>query len=155
MDYSIIWLLVWMIIFDAASFYLGFIKPPWIWSRHSKASFIGLTFLLIPFVIFVLWGQSTAIERLEAEGIVPHPAITNSVGITTGIITEGTFLFEADTTPQEAMNFYMEESNRPGWTLNSQSPVMHIFIKDGRQLVIAANREWSSDPTVIMYRFDK
>lgn len=154
MDKAILALLAWMIGFDAISFYFGWIKPPRVLAHYSKASFIVLTFILMPFTAYVLWGQATAVERLEAEGVVPHPSIINSVGISSGTITKGTWMFSADATPAEVMEFYKNENNRPGWVTDTQSPVMIMFRKDGRELVIAADREWSEDPTMIMYKFD-
>jgi len=154
MDGSIIKLLIGMILFDAVSFYLSFIRPPLIFAYYARGAFFGHTFMLIPLTIFTLWAQSSALERLAAEGIAPPPSITRSVGISTGIIIKGTWLFEASAPPNDVMSFNMREENRPGWRLTSQNPVMCIFVKDGRRLIIASNREWPSDPTTVMYKIE-
>jgi len=153
MDEIIVILLVVEIILAAINFYLGFVNPPRVFRHWPKGAFFSLTFMLIPFTVFVLWGQSTAVDRLAREGVVPHPAITHSVGISQDILNNGTWVFKADTTPAEVLSFYMEEDNRPGWELTTKSPpVFCMFKKDGRSLTIAASRKWSSDQTTIMYR---
>ena len=84
MDSSLILLLIALIALNIQSYYFGWVRPPKVAAWLQQTSFIVLTFLLIPLLVYSLYSQSQAESRLEDYGIVPHPAIKNAVGIANG-----------------------------------------------------------------------
>ena len=127
MQPSIIALLIFCIAFAALSYYLGFKLPYYALQFLSQASFVVLSFMLIPFLVFALWTQSGEIERLRETGLIPHPSIRHSVGLTTALTESPTWVFAVDTSLESATEFYLDETNRLGWSiLSSDSELLML-----------------------------
>lgn len=116
MDSSLILTLVGLIALDIQSFYFGFLRPPRVLAWLQQASFVMLTFLLIPVLIYTLYSQSRAVDRLAFHGIEPHPAISNAVGIANGQGDSPIWVFKLQEI-DNALDFYRNSSDSMAWKL--------------------------------------
>ena len=136
MNKATIIILLFCIILSGISYYIGYKRPPKFLSWFAKGSFFISTFILIPFLATILYFQGTATSRLEQEGIVPYPDITETVGIAFGKGEDPLWVFRT----KEAVNiqnFYNYESNRPGWKLKKSEDNAQIYEKEGKKLNIS------------------
>ena len=140
MEISVMALAIIFIILAIYCYYAGFVKrdPYTYWI--AQGGFVFSTFFMIPFLLIVLWLQSTATDRLTKKtGVVPHPSIVESVGIATGIGNNPTWIFKVKASPEEIMTFYGHENNRPGWNPVSDNRVikMLVFKRDKQRISIS------------------
>lgn len=132
MQTSVIVIFIIFIVIAVYCYYAGFIKrdPYTYW--FAQSGFVFSTFLMIPFLIIILWLQSTATDRLTKKaGIIPHPSIVESVGIAIGIGNNPTWVFKVKASPEEIMAFYRNENNRPGWILVSDNKIVKMLVLKG------------------------
>lgn len=148
MQTAIIVILLICIILAAFGCYSGYIRPIPISAWMAQAGFFFMTFVMIPFLVIVLWLQSGAKDRLAATGFVPHPSIKESVGITTGIGNSPTWTFKTEESNKTIVDFYRLEKNRQGWKLTNDSPLIMIFEKDGKKMVIGVHKGWTSNTII-------
>ena len=135
MDASLILLLVALIALNIQSYYFGWVRPPKVAAWLQQASFIVLTFLLIPLLVYSLYSQSQAESRLEDYGIVPHPAIKNAVGIANGRGDNPIWLFELEDN-EPALDFYRNLPESAPWDLSDDLGIQLIFTQQSRTLTI-------------------
>lgn len=136
MQPSIIVILLFIIIMACSGYYLHYYRPERIWAYKAQASYIFLTFILIPFLVVVLWLQSDAPNKLKKTGFTPHPSIQESVGIAVGIGKNPNWVFK---TPQDKtliFNFYRDKRNRRGWEIVNDSSFMLNFKQEKKKMTI-------------------
>lgn len=132
MQFSLIILLIFSALLAAQGFYFGFIKPPRTLAWLQQSTFLIMTFLLIPFLVVVLFQQEGDIEKLAQTGFKPHPAITESVGLT----NESTWVFEIDASKNEVREFYRNPENTGDWKITTDTGVMMIFSRNSQKMTI-------------------
>lgn len=131
------------------SYYLGYRSPsgkfPWL----ARVSFLSVAFLLIPALTVVLFYQTTAKDRLLQTGFVPYSEITETVGISFGVGRNPTWVFRVKST-EGIEEFYLDESNRPGWSLLKSGENMGIYQKGSSKMKIGLHRGLTSGSIVYM-----
>jgi hypothetical protein len=110
-DTSLILLLVFLIAVEIQAFYFGFVSPPRTGAWLQQASFVILSFLLIPLLVYVLYSQAAAASRLGKYGIEAHPAIDSSIGIGNGYGDNPTWIFELKSDGEDILEFYRQDSS--------------------------------------------
>lgn len=144
MQLSLILLLLICVLLAIQGYYFGFVRPPRTLAWLQQSTFVIMAFMLIPFLVIVLFQQAGDIENLAQTGFVPHPAITESVGLT----GESTWVFEIDASENEVREFYRNAANTGNWQLTTDAGVMMIFSRDRQQMTIGY-REGRDKNTVI------
>ncbi len=131
------------------SYYLGYKAPagrfPWI----ARASFLSVGFLLIPALAVILFYQSSAKDRLLQTGFVPYPEITETVGISFGTGKNPTWVFKVKT-DDGIEGFYLDESNRPGWSLMKSGENISTYQKGNSKMTVGRNRGLTSSSVIYM-----
>ena len=135
MDFSLILLLIALVALNIQAYYFGWLRPPTVLAWLQQSSFIVLTFLLIPLLIYALYSQSQALNRLERHGIVPHPAIKNAVGIANGRGENPIWLFELNNNAN-ALDFYRNLMQSGQWKLSDDLGIQLRFTGDKNTLTI-------------------
>ena len=148
MQPSIIAILIFLIFFAVLSYYLGFIRPPFVLDFIPKSIFIFSVFLIIPFLTFALWTQTSEKNRLQETGVVPHPSIEHAVGMTISLTEHPTWIFSVDPSLQTATDFYLDEDNRPGWDILSDDPEM-LLLKRGEETMSISVSNTRGDASII------
>lgn len=150
MQDSFLLMLIFSLVLSLQGYYFGFYRPltmaPWL----AQSTFVSATFLLMPFLVFVLVAQSGAIERLENVGIRPHPGIEESVGIANGTGDNPTWVFAVQASSDEIHEFYGTADTTGEWSFQSLDGIYLRFRKDDRVLKIAFREGWSSNTLVYM-----
>jgi len=146
--------MVFAFILLGVSYYLGYRshseKFPWL----AKASFLFVVFLLIPTLTVVLFYQSTAKDRLLQTGFVPYSEITETVGISFGVGQNPTWVFRVKST-DGIEKFYLDETNRPDWSLLKSSKDMVIYQKGNSKMKVGLHRGLTSSSIVYMLESDQ
>ena len=137
MQPSIIAIFIFCIGFAVLSYYLGFKLPYFVLQFYSQAVFVCLVFMLIPFLVYALWAQNGELERLHETGIIPHPLIHHSVGLTTVLTQTPTWVFAVDPSLESATEFYSSESNRRGWSFSNDDPEMLILKRNNETMTVS------------------
>lgn len=131
------------------SYYLGYKAPagrfPWI----ARASFLSVAFLLLPALVVILFYQSSAKDRLLQTGFVPYPEITETVGISFGTGSNPTWIFKVKT-DDGIEEFYLDESNRPGWSFVKSGENVSIYQKGNSKMMVGKNRGLTSSSIIYM-----
>ncbi len=152
MDPELIAILAGLVFLAGWAYYRGFVsRKPSLFPWMAQAGFVALALVPIPFTLLTLAQQRQAVRKLEREGIVPHPAIANAVGVATGPgpISRllpwddrhgATWLFDTKASPEDVLAFYRNRAHTPGWTLVEDSPVLLIFRQGTRTLAISPRR---------------
>ena len=135
MDSSLIYLLIALVVLNIQSYYFGWVRPPRVGAWLQQASFIMLTFLLIPLLVYSLYSQSQAASRLANYGIAPHPAINNAVGIANGSGENPIWLFELKNN-ENALDYYRNMPNAAQWVLTEDLGIQLRFKRDASTLTI-------------------
>lgn len=150
MQISLVVFLIVLLIFAVVSYRLAFRMRFYGMQFLSKAAFTFLVFVLIPLAL-VVRHQARAKSELTRIGIIPHPSLTEAVGIATGrsLRDERRWLFHSQQRPANVLGFYRDSITRPEWRLTLESPVMLILQRGSQRLTIAANT--SATETVVMY----
>lgn len=130
-------------------YYFGFVRPPETLAWLQKGTFVVMTFVLIPFLLFVLNSQSNAVSRLAETGIKPHPDITESIGIGYGGGKDPNWVFEIDADKYQVRQFYLDPQNVGKWELSTDSDIMLIYKKQNETLTIGFRE--GHDSNVIFY----
>ncbi len=102
----------------------------------QQTTFVVTTFILIPFLLIVLWLQWVAKDRLVETGIIPHPSITETVGITVGVGAHPIWMFDVEASASDVADFYRATANRPGWDLTTDTPILLILRRGSETMVI-------------------
>lgn len=144
-----LFLLTGLLLVAAQAAWFGFIKPVRVLAWLQQASFVFAFFILIPLVLFVLHGQATAVERLEAIGLKPHPAIRHTVGIANGRGENPTWIFSLDDGASKVLDFYRTVLLDTPWQ-NSEDNYLYLrYHKPGQTLTIA-NRQQLAGASLII-----
>ncbi len=138
MDPTLIGLLFAFIVFAAVSYHLGFRLPDIGWTWKAQTAFLVTVVMLIPFVVFVLYRQTGAVERLEAHAVTPLPEIRHAVGITTGQGPAPVWVFAGDVSSREALSYYDDPDTRPGWELSERGVTMIVLRRGEARLSVSA-----------------
>lgn len=125
-------------------YYLGYARPTRVLAWLGQASFIFLTFFMAPLLAVVLWLQFGAKDRLSKAGIVPHPAIEETVGVAMGLGDNPTWVFALDASADPIIDFYHVEGNRPGWELVSKGHELLVLRRDRKKMIIGTYKGWRS-----------
>jgi hypothetical protein len=136
MQPGLLFLLRCLVLVAAVTGYFGFVRPPRLWPWHPQAACIVTTFLLIPFVSWLLFLQAGAPSRLSRLGVQPHPALTSSVGLAVGLGAHPTFLFRSAADPDALLSFYRLESGHFGWALVEDAPTSLILERGSERVII-------------------
>ena len=147
---SLIWFLVFCLVWAPIAFYFGFLRPTKTGAWQHQAAFIVDILMLVPIISFVLFQQSGAIERLELEGFSAHSSIVESVGITNGTGAEPEWVFEAADSAEKILDYYRAPQSRPEWELTTDSKVMLILKRGEQRMTIGASDR--SGYTSLMFR---
>jgi len=154
MEKSTILLLVFAFILLGISYYLGYKAPagrfPWI----ARVSFLSVAFLLLPALAVILFYQSSAKDRLLQTGFVPYPEITETVGISFGTGRNPTWIFKVKT-DDGIGEFYLDESNRPGWSFVESGENVNIYQKGNSKMMVGKNRGLTSSSIIYMLESDQ
>jgi hypothetical protein len=135
---SLLWLQLAFVALAAATYHLGFVRPPRVGAWRLQAAFLVTICLLIPAVAYTLVLQAGARERLAGVGIVPHPAIRHAVGIAAGQGERPVWVFTAAGDGAGALEFYDDPATRPGWEILERGPLMTVLGRDGTRLSVTA-----------------
>jgi hypothetical protein len=153
MQPQMILLLIVCILLAAQGYYLGFIRPPRALAYLAKATFIFMSFVMVPLLSYTLYLQFGAVERLSRTGLVPHPKIAHAVGLATGKGANPTWVFKLNqvnqTAQKSALDFYLLPENIDGWEFYSKSESM-IFLSSsqGKMTIMTGN---SGGAEIIIY----
>ena len=118
----------------------------------QQSSFIVLSFLLIPLLVYVLYTQAIAISRLDAYGVKAHPAIKESIGIGNGAGNDPTWLFKLESTEEDALQFYGKASNTEAWKLVDANDLFLTFKQGEKNMTIAAHGSPGKKTLTIMIK---
>ncbi|NCF18602.1 MAG: hypothetical protein GWP63_10195 [Haliea sp.] len=152
MDTSLILLLVFLIAVEIQAFYFGFVSPPRTGAWLQQASFVILSFLLIPLLVYVLYSQAAAASRLGKYGIEAHPAIDSSIGIGNGYGDNPTWIFELKSDGEDILEFYRQDSSRDGWVLVEDNSLLLRFTRESKTMTIASRDSPDSKTLIIMIK---
>lgn len=152
MDTILIILLICFIIIDIQACYFGFIKPPRTAAWLQQSSFIVLTFLLIPLLIYILFSQAGSVNRLKEHGITPHPAIQNAIGAGNGFGEYPTWVFKINRTEENALAFYKQTLSSSDWELTEETELYLRYAHEDKILTIAHRKSPSKNTLTIMMR---
>lgn len=153
MQTSIILLLVACIALAIEGYYFGFVRPPRVLAWLQQATFIIMTFMLVPLLLLVLYYQSAAEDRLKEAGFTPHPSIRESIGIGFGAGNNPIWVFEFDAGEQAFRDFYTSAENTGDWKLVSDNGFFLIFEQAGASM-LAGFREGRGSNT-LTFTLDK
>ncbi len=150
-DGGLVALLVGLLGLAALCFYLGFVTRDDLFDFLPKASFLVLTFLLIPLVCVVLVSQATAPARLAELGLARAPGLRAPVGIATGL-GDGSFVFdleEAD--PRNLLAFYEAPQHREGWEVASRGWSL-LVLRRGTERMLISVHDGGPEPYAVFAR---
>lgn len=116
----------------------------------AQASFIITAFLLIPLVVFVLYNQATSIERLEAFGISPHPAIKHATGIVNGQGENPIWTFDVNDETQQILDYYRASLTNSRWEKFEDNYLYLRYRNAGQILMIASTRKAGVSSLIIL-----
>ena len=151
MQRDLVLLLLFCLLMAGVSFYLGFIRPPRVVAWLSQAAFLVFTFMLAPILVYVLWQQGGAVERLEALGFAAHPSIVEAVGIANGVGERPVWLFRASDEAAAVLDFYRRGDKRRDWTLKTDGGSMLIFTRSGEKVTVAASQRGGHTSLMFSY----
>jgi Ca2+/Na+ antiporter len=151
MENTVIYFTLLLILYAILCFYLGFIAKGILYT-YSQYAFFVLVLFLIPFLLFVLWNQSKAQERLCNIGVIPHPSIKHAVGMSTGTGIDPVWLFEVTASTDEIVDFYHRKSNVPDWELISKGSLVLVYKRGTKKLMIIAGENWRKREVVFAVR---
>jgi hypothetical protein len=141
MQTSVIIILCISIILAAYGFYAGYYRPTEKLTWLAQACFGCMTFVMIPFLIIVLWVQSSAQDRLAEIGFIPHPAIEETAGFTAGFGKNAKWAFKTDAAKDSIFGFYRDEENSLDWELICEKSDVLIFRKGiSKKMVIGLDQ---------------
>ena len=140
MDPAVLVLLAILLLVSAQAFWFGFINPVSVLAWLQQASFVVVAFLLVPLVLFVLYNQATAIDRLEAIGVKPHPAVKHAVGIATGRGENPVWVLSLDKDAVQVLDFYRKALADSPWQVSEDNGLYLRYHRPGHILTIA-NRQ--------------
>lgn len=146
MQPQLVGLIIICAVLAAQGYYFGFVRPPKVLAWLQQATFILMLFMIIPLVLFVIWKQDGAAERLASTGVKPHPSILHAVGLATG---PSKWVFKVKSNPEGVKSFYHSEDSLEGWELISRSDSMLIVSNGEEKMTISMSR--NADSTTIIY----
>ena len=149
MDSSLTLLLLALVALDIQAYYFGWHRPPKALAWLQQASFIVLSFLLVPLLVYTLYSQSQALNRLERHGIAPHPAIKNAVGIANGSGENPIWLFKLSNN-ENALDYYRNLPDTAQWRLVEDLGVQLRFTSDTSTLTIVQSVTSGRDTLAFM-----
>jgi hypothetical protein len=144
METTLIILVSFCTLLAAQGYYFGFKKPPPVLAYLQQTTFVVMTFILIPFLLIVLWLQWGAKDRLAETGILPHPSITEALGIAVGVGANPIWLFEVEASASAVADFYRATTNRPGWNLTTDTHILLILRRGSEKMVVGISEKQGS-----------
>ena len=154
MSTPLIILLVICIIIGSVGYYLGFYRPVRVMAWQPKAAFVVMAFILIPLLIFVLWSQHDAPNKVAHMGFKLHPSTMRSIGIP-GIGTNPSWAFEMKQGKEVVFDFYKDEKNRLGWELVFENKEMLVFNKKNRKMIVGFSEKEQVNKLIFLYSIKK
>jgi hypothetical protein len=148
MDPDLIVTLLVLALINIQSFYFGFYRQPRTGAWLQQSSFVVLTFFLIPFLIYVLYLQSTSIDALENHGIKKHPAIKNAVGIGNGRGENPSWVFALHSNEDNVLEFYKSPNISTGWELIEENYLFSRYVSEDKQLTIAHKTSYDKETLI-------
>jgi hypothetical protein len=148
-DPAVLILLTGLLLIAAQAAWFGFINPVNTLAWLQQASFVVTAFMLIPLVLFVLYSQATSIDRLNAMGIKPHPAIRHAVGIANGRGENPVWVLSLNDEAVQILDFYRKAMANTQWRLSEDNDLYLRYRRAGQTLTIA-NKQQSGDDTLII-----
>jgi hypothetical protein len=111
----------------------------------QQASFILLTFLLIPLLIYILYSQGGSINRLEKYGIKAHPKIQHVIGNGNGYGENPTWIFQLGSNEGNVLAFYKQLLFSSQWKLTEDTELYLRYTQEEKILTIAHRKSPSKD----------
>ena len=136
MDVSLVILLVAILALAALLYYVFLVKQTPDPGGKGGGGLITIVFILVAVVVFAIWNQSTADDRLNKVGFKHHPALRSSVGFATGLGEDPVWVFALDGDPGQIMQFYKTKDNYTGWQLVYQGKNMLVYENEAQSLSI-------------------
>jgi hypothetical protein len=133
-------LLVLWVVMALAGYWFGFRSPAeGVLRTLFQGTFFVCLFILVPVTLSVLRSGTRPDVRLQATGIVPHPALGEMLIEPTP--RDGTiqWIYVAEAPAREILEFYRWQSNRKGWAVGSDRTVQLVLARDGETLTISAD----------------
>jgi hypothetical protein len=142
-------LLVILLLIAGQSLWFGLVKPvaPLAWLQQT--SFVITTFILIPLVVFVLYSQATATDRLEKIGIEAHPAIKHADGIGNGWGEHPIWVFSLEADAADVLDYYFRALADTQWQILENNGLYLRYRKQDQILMIAHKRRPGHNTLVI------
>jgi hypothetical protein len=134
-------------------YYFGWVRPPKVLAWQSQATFVIMSFLILPLLAYTLYLQVGATGRLLNTGIKPHPDILHAVGISTGTGDKPTWVFQVSSPGSTDLDFYKSPENRQEWNVSSQNDSMVRLEKDDSKMTIVMSP--SKKPAIVTYMMTK
>ena len=149
MDPAGLILLTGLLLIAAQAVWFGFVNPVNSLAWLQQASFVVTAFMLIPLVLLVLYSQATAIDRLKAIGVKPHPAIRHAVGMANGRGENPIWVLSLNDEAVQILDFYRIALADTQWRLSEDNDLYLRYHRLGQILTIANRQQSGGDRLII------
>lgn len=149
MDPAVVILLIALLAIAAQAAWFGFVSPPRVLAWLAQAGFVTTTFLLIPVTLYVLHNQATSVDRLEAFGILPYPAIKHASGIANGEGENPVWVFDVSDEPHQILEFYRAAMSETPWVISEDNYLYLRYRNAGQILTIAGRQQVGASSLII------
>lgn len=104
---------------------------------RARGGFV-LSLGFVAAIVFFLYLQAGAKERLEAAGIAPHPGLISPMGTAVGQGGENRiWVFETAVADGEMLDFYRDPGHLSGWQLADDRRSGLVFYRGQQRLTIS------------------
>ena len=149
MDPTLITLLIGCILWAVLLCYFFIYRRAKDLGAGGKSALIIITFILVPVIGFVLWGQKQSFQRLEELGFEAYQGLGHSFGVATGAGDSSTWLYSLSSSEDALLDFYRNPAKHKGWKLIAEESGGLTFERGNSKMLIRV-----SDGNVAFLLFD-